>query len=137
MKDQDAIDTLIDRHGSVAKAAASLGIIETRMANWRRRGISNEGRPLVYKALRRLKVKVPVEFAFSREHDYSNLGATNGRAGKPGRKASPKRKRQRNGRPQLKGKNGQKRRGQRRGVPTMDAKNRGRQNRRGESRQAA
>jgi hypothetical protein len=100
MKDQDAIDTLIEHHGSVAKAAAALGIIETRMANWRRRGI-------------------------------------NGRAGKPGRKASPKGKRKRNGRPQLKGKNGQKRRGKRRGVSTVDAKDRGRAGRRGESRQAA
>lgn len=81
MNDHDAIEHLIDHHGSVAKAAKAMGISETRVANWRRRGISNEGRPLVYTALRRLKVRLPVEWAFAHEHDYSNIGANNGGTG--------------------------------------------------------
>lgn len=54
MDDQTALGLLIAFHGSVAKAAADLGINETRLANWCHRGISNQGRPAVFEALQRL-----------------------------------------------------------------------------------
>lgn len=65
MTDNEAWLLLIKHYGSAAKAAAACGVMETTFANWRRRGISNEGRPLVFRALRTIKVRVRSEFAFA------------------------------------------------------------------------
>jgi hypothetical protein len=124
LTDKQALRRLAEHHGSVAKAATAIGISENRLRNWQVRGISNEGRPHVWRALKAIGIKLPLEWALAKEHDYSNFGT--GEA--DGRASKSKAKR---GRAQ------QRKHRARRGLSALDEKDRGGAGRRRARGQAA
>lgn len=65
LSDQAAIEKLIAHYGTARKAADAMNIGETHLANWRRRRISNDFRPLVLLLLRhRLGVRLRDDWAW-------------------------------------------------------------------------